>query len=132
MREDRLDAFILIAGYPAGAVTELADSETIDLLPIHGPEIESLLEQHEFFAKDVIPSGVYRGIEETETLSVGAQWIIAADADDDLVYGLTRALWHDSARALLDNGHAKGRAITKDTALGWHRNPAAPGRRTLL
>ncbi|MGI9418377.1 MAG: TAXI family TRAP transporter solute-binding subunit [Geminicoccaceae bacterium] len=127
MREDRLDAFILIAGYPAGAVTELADSETIDLLPIHGPEIETLLERHEFFAKDVIPSGVYQGIEETETLSVGAQWIIADDADDDLVYGLTRALWHDSARALLDHGHAKGRAITKDTALDGIAIPLHPG-----
>ena len=117
MREDRLDAFILIAGYPTGAVTELTDSDTVDLVPISGPEIDELLEKHEFFARDVIPADTYQGVGETETLSVGAQWIIAAEADEELVYGMTRALWHDSARALLDEGHIKGRAITKDTAL---------------
>ena len=127
MREDRLDAFILIAGYPTGSVTELADSDTIDLLPITGPEIDNLLEKHEFFARDVIPSGIYQGIDETETLSVGALWIIAAEADKDLVYGMTRALWHDSARALLDEGHAKGREITKETALDGIGIPLHPG-----
>ena len=127
MREDRLDAFILIAGYPTGAVTELADSDTVDLVPISGPEIDDLLEEHEFFAKDVIPSDTYRGIGETETLSVGAQWIIAAEADEALVYGMTRALWHDSARALLDEGHVKGRAITKGTALDGIAIPLHPG-----
>lgn len=127
MREDRLDAFILIAGYPTGAVTELADGETIDLIPIHGPEIDKLLEKHEFFAKDIIPSGTYDGIGETETLSVGAQWIIAAEADEELVYGMTRALWHESARALLDEGHVKGRAVTLDTALDGIAIPLHPG-----
>ncbi len=127
MREDRLDAFILIAGYPAGSVTELAKSGTIDVLPITGPEVEKLLEDHEFFAEALIPPDVYPGVGETKTLSVGAQWITAAEMDEDLVYGMTKALWHENARTLLDDGHAQARAITPSTALDGIAIPLHPG-----
>ncbi len=127
MREDRLDAFILIAGYPTGAVTELVASETVDLIPITGPEVETLLKEHEFFAEDVIPAGTYQGIDEIPTLSVGAQWVISAEAEEDLIYDLTRALWHETARALLDNGHAQASSITLSTALDGIAIPLHPG-----
>jgi len=127
MRADRLDAFIMIAGYPTGSVTELAESETVDLIPITGPEVDNLLNEHEFFAVDIIPGGTYQGIAETKTLSVGAQWITSAEMDEDLVYAMTKALWHESARALLDAGHAKARAVTKDTALDGIAIPMHPG-----
>jgi TRAP transporter TAXI family solute receptor len=127
IENDELDAFILVAGYPASSVTELTASADIDLVPIEGPAVESLIESHEFFAKDVIPEGVYDGIGEVATLSVGAQWVIAAEADEDLVYAMTTALWHESARALLDDGHTKARSITLETALDGIGIPLHPG-----
>jgi TRAP transporter TAXI family solute receptor len=127
MREGRLDALIITVGFPAKSVTELAMSETIDLLPIEGEEVDALLEQHDFFAKDVIPEGIYSGIGETKTLSVGAQWITSVGLDQALVYAMTEALWHDSARALLDGGHAKARSITAETALEGIAIPLHPG-----
>ena len=36
---------------------------------------------------------------------------------DDLVYRVTKGLWSDKTRAVLDAGHAKGKAIRKETAL---------------
>ncbi len=127
MREGRLDAFIVTVGFPAKSVSELAMSETIDLLPIKGDEVEMLIENHDFFANDVIPEGVYPGIGETETLSVGAQWITSAELDETLVYAMTEALWHESARALLDVGHTKARSITRETALDGIAIPLHPG-----
>ncbi|MEM9440535.1 MAG: TAXI family TRAP transporter solute-binding subunit, partial [Pseudomonadota bacterium] len=119
--------FIVTVGYPAKSVSELAMSETIDLLPIQGDEVDTLLETYDFFANDVIPEGVYPGIGQTKTLSVGAQWITSAALDETLVYAMTEALWHDSARALLDEGHAKARSITLDTALDGIAIPLHPG-----
>ncbi len=127
MMDDKLDAFILIAGYPTSSVSELASTVGVELVPIEGPEVDSLLESQEFFARDVIPEGVYDGIGGTPTLSVGALWLTAAEADEELVYGMTKALWHGSARALLDEGHAKGRAITRETALDGIAVPLHPG-----
>ena len=43
--------------------------------------------------------------------------VVSSDLSEDLVYQLTKALWNDNTRKLLDNGHAKGKQITPDTAL---------------
>jgi uncharacterized protein len=127
MHDDALDAFIIVAGYPTGSVAELCAGIGCELVPIDGPQVDTLLEEYKFFAKDVIPAGTYAGVPETPTLSVGAQWVVAAEVDEDLVYGITKALWHENARILLDDGHAKGRAITLETALDGVGIPLHPG-----
>ena len=76
MVSDDLDAFFLLAGYPAPAVTDLALQNRIDLLSISGAEADLILKRHKFFAKDKIPSGIYEGIGEINSLSVGAQWLV--------------------------------------------------------
>jgi uncharacterized protein len=127
MRDNQLDAFFFVAGYPTGSVEELCATVGCELIPINGPEVDTLLEEYRFFARDVIPAGTYVGVPETQTLSVGAQWVVAAEVDEDLVYGITKALWHDNARILLDDGHARGHAITLETALDGIGIPLHPG-----
>jgi uncharacterized protein len=125
--DGQLDAFFIVAGYPTASVVELASGGGADLVPIDGPEVDALLESHQFFARDLIPAGTYEGIGETPTISVGAQWVVGAEVDEELVYGITKALWHDNARLLLDDGHAKGHAITLETALHGVGIPLHPG-----
>jgi len=127
IRDNQLDAFIIVAGYPTGSVVELSSSVGAELVPVDGAEVDALLEQYQFFARDLIPAGTYEGIGETPTISVGAQWVVGAEVDEELVYGITQALWHDNARALLDAGHAKGQSITLDTALDGIGIPLHPG-----
>jgi uncharacterized protein len=127
MDEGQLDAFMIVAGYPTASVSELCASAGCELVPIEGPEVDALLERYPFFARDTIPAHTYPGVDQTETLSVGAQWLVGAEVDEDLVYGITKALWHDNARKLLDDGHIKGRAITLDTALDGIAVPLHPG-----
>lgn len=117
IKDNQLDAFFIVAGYPIGAVVELASSVGAELVPINGPEADALVKKYGFFAKDVIPAGSYENIGETESLSVGAQWVVSAKVDDELVYQIMKALWNDKSRALLDKGHAKGKLITSETAL---------------
>jgi TRAP transporter TAXI family solute receptor len=118
MRDGNMDAFFFVGGFPAGAITELATSLPITLVPITGAEAEGLLGKYQFFAKHVVPGGTYNGIDaDTDTVSVGAQWITSADQKDDLIYEITKALWNKNTRALLDSGHAKGKSITLETAL---------------
>ena len=127
IRDNQLDAYIIVAGYPTGSVVELASSVGCGLVPIDGPEIDALLQKYQFFARDLIPAGTYEGIGETPTISVGAQWVVGAEIDADLVYGITKALWTPTARQLLDHGHAKGKAITLETALDGIGIPLHPG-----
>jgi len=51
------------------------------------------------------------------TVAVGAQWFTSAKEDDDLIYSITKALWNNESRKLLDVGHAKGKTITPASAL---------------
>ena len=117
IKDNQLDAFFIVAGYPTGSVAELASSVGAELVPIDGAPAQAIMDKYGFFAPDAIPAGTYEGIGETETISVGAQWVVGAKVDEELVYQITKAVWNDSSRKLLDNGHAKGKSVTLETAL---------------
>ena len=127
LRAGELDGFFFVAGTPAEAISQLAEDNLITLVPIGGTEIEDLLWLYPFFAKDSIPSGAYFNVPQTETLSVGAQLIVSASVPDDLVYEITRALWHENTRKLLADGHPKGAQIQLETALSGLAIPLHPG-----
>ena len=117
LRNGKIDAFFVVAGYPTGSLVELASAAKIKLVPIDGAGAEALTSKYGFFAQSDIPEGTYEGVATTSTVAVGAQWFTSAKEDDDLVYRITKALWNDESRKLLDVGHAKGKTITPDTAL---------------
>ncbi len=127
IKDNQLDAFFIVAGFPTGSVVELTSSVGADLVPINGPEADAIIKKYGFFAKDVIPEGTYEGVGKTESISVGAQWLVSAKVDADLVYGITKALWNKKTRKLLDKGHAKGKMITLETALDGIGIPLHPG-----
>ncbi len=128
MRDGNMDAFFFVGGFPAGAIAELATSLDIALVPLTGPQAEAITQEYGFFSVNTVPGGTYEGIDEdVETLAVGAQWVTSADQPDELVYGITQALWNDGSRALLDAGHAKGREIVLDNALNGIGIPLHPG-----
>ncbi|MBO0905787.1 TAXI family TRAP transporter solute-binding subunit [Jiella sonneratiae] len=128
MRDGAMDAFFFVGGFPAGAIVELASNTPITIVPIAGDEAKKVTTDYEFFAKNTIPAGTYDGQDgDVETLSVGAQWVTSADQPEELIYEVTKALWNDNTRKLLDAGHAKGKEITKETALNGVAIPLHPG-----
>ncbi len=122
-----LDAFFLVAGFPAASVADLAEQGLIDLVALSGRRAEAALKRHRFFGTELIPAGTYKDIPETPTLSIGAQWVVNDTADTELIYQITKALWRPENRALLDAGHAKGQQIQLGTALTGISIPLHPG-----
>jgi len=129
LREGELDGFFMVVGTPSTAVAELANDSLIRLIPISGPKADKLRKNYPFFSADRIAAGTYFNVPATETLSVGAEWLVSADMPEELVYRITRALWDPSTRRLLDNGHPKGRLIKIDSALDGLAVPLHPGAR---
>ncbi|MCF8466157.1 MAG: TAXI family TRAP transporter solute-binding subunit [Sneathiella sp.] len=127
MLDDKLDAFFFVAGYPVTAVSELADAGKIDLLPISGDIAQKFVANHKYYSVSNIPAGTYKGLDAVPTLAVSTQWIVNANMDEELVYEITRALWHPRNRHLLDHGHAKGKLIRLETALDGVSTPLHPG-----
>ncbi|MEO0498872.1 MAG: TAXI family TRAP transporter solute-binding subunit, partial [Pseudomonadota bacterium] len=117
LRNGRIDALFVVAGYPTGAVVELAAAADAKIVPIDGDVAAALTEQYGFFSASDIPAGTYEGVDGVTTVAVGAQWLTSANEDEELIYNITKALWNDESRKLLDVGHAKGASITPATAL---------------
>jgi TRAP transporter TAXI family solute receptor len=127
LRDGALDAFFFVGGYPTGAISELATSAGIELVPIAGPEAKKILADYKFFGPDKVPAGTYKDVAEVETISVNALLVTSAKQPANLINGITKALWNANSRKLLDAGHAKGKAIRMETALDGVGIPLHPG-----
>ena len=127
LRNGKVDAIFVVAGYPTGAIVELASAVDIKLVPIDGAGAKALTSKYGFFSESPIPSGTYEGVNEVNTVAVGAQWFTSAKEDSELIYQITKALWNKESRKLMDVGHAKGKTITPDTALSGVGVPLHPG-----
>ncbi len=127
LRNGQIDAFFAVAGYPTGAVVELASAADVMIVPIDGDVAAALTDAYGFFASSEIPEGTYEGVAGAATISVGAQWYTSASADEELIYNITAALWNEESRRLLDVGHAKGATITLETAMAGVGVPLHPG-----
>lgn len=127
MRAGELDALFFVGGYPAPALAELAAQVDVILVPIAGPEVDTMLLEHSFFTRDEIPDGAYPDVAGVPTVAVGAQWLTSLAASNDLIYAITAALWNSNTRHLLDVGHAKGASVTRETALDGIGIPLHPG-----
>jgi TRAP transporter TAXI family solute receptor len=128
IRDNQLEAMITVTGYPNAAISELATSVGGRIIPIGKAERDAVKKKAPFYADGIIPKGTYKGIDDdVQTLTVGAQWLVSADANEKLVYDVTAALWNANSRKLLDNGHAKGKVVQLKTALDAVGIPMHPG-----
>lgn len=127
LKDGGLDAFFFVGGAPAGAIAELASSGNIELVSLVGPEIDALRAKQEFFTPDTIAANTYQNLPEVKTISVNAQMVTSAKLSEQVVYDVTKALYSDATRNTLDNGHAKGKLITRDNAVKGAGIPFHPG-----
>ena len=128
LRARQIDAFFAVGGAPLPAIADLAQDSEIDLLPIEGDALYSVVGEHPYFYPREIAAGTYRGVDGARlTLSIAAQWLISARVDEKLVYDIVRSLWHEGTRRKLDLGHPTGKLIRLESALEALTIPLHPG-----
>ena len=129
IRSNQLDAFFIVAGYPSRAISELASDTEIVLIPIDGLEADNLVSRYRFFARDHIPPGCLCGGREDRNGQRRCAMAGLLGVDSEMVYQITRSLWHENSRRLLDSGHVKGKHISLQSALDGIAVPLHPGSR---
>lgn len=128
LAQGRIDAFFLVGGYPVPAITDVAAMVPTRLVPVTHEIGDRLIHKYPFFSTDVIPGGSYPGMDDdTVTLSTVALWIVRDDIDGGLVYAITKALWSDTTKRLLEAAHPVGRRIRLASALDGVAIPLHPG-----
>lgn len=118
LADGQLDAYFYAAGWPVAAMVQLASTKGMELHSFEQADLEKINEIIPAYIPSKIPAGVYEGVDyDVLTPAVSAMLVVSSDLSEELVYGITKAMWNDNTRKLLDNGHAKGKQITADTAL---------------
>jgi len=118
LADRKIDAFFYAGGWPFAALIRLGASEGFDLYSFANHEIRKILEILPVYVPSTIPAGGYENIDY-EVLTVGstAHLVTSVDQPEELIYAVTKALWSDTTRSILDRGHQKGRQVTLETAL---------------
>ena len=118
LADGQLDAYFYAAGWPVAAMVQLASTKGMELHSFTEEDVLKINEIIPAYIPSQIPAGVYEGIDYVvRTPAVSALLVVSSDLEEELVYGITQALWNSNTRKLLDNGHAKGKLITAETAL---------------
>lgn len=118
LADGQLDGYFYAAGWPVSAMVQLASTKGMELHSFTDDDLAKINEIIPAYIPSMIPGGVYDGIDyDVKTPAVSALLNVSSDLSEDLVYGITAALWNSNTRKLLDNGHAKGKQITLETAL---------------
>lgn len=127
IQDGQLDAFLTVTGAPSSGIAQLASIAGMRLLSIPKEVQDAVIEQAPFYFSSPIAANTYEGQDaDVSTLAVGAQWLVSADQPDELIYGITKALWSETTTKLLRH-HAKGKDVTADTALDGRSIPLHPG-----
>jgi uncharacterized protein len=116
IQDGNLDATFVLAGIPAAALIELSTTRDVTFLPVDRDRLAGLLEEFPYYNVSDIPAGSYEGqTEPIPALGDPVMLFAHADADEELIYRITRTIYenldelgpvHPMAR-FIEVGHAE-------------------------
>jgi TRAP transporter TAXI family solute receptor len=94
MCDKKVEAILYVVGHPNGSILEATTACDSVLVDVSGPEVDKLVEDNPYYAKAVIPGGMYRGNpKDTNTFGVKATLVSSARVPADTVYALVKAVF---------------------------------------
>ena len=109
----QIDAAFLTSGYPTAAVEALNATNKVVIVPVEAAKAEELIEKYPYYTKDVITKGTYGLTEDVPAVSVLAMIVVKKDLPEDIVYGITKAIYSNTDKI----SHARGANIKIEKAL---------------
>lgn len=99
MKNGNLDAGSLSVGLGASALLDLASTRDMELVCMTQDEVDQITAKFPYYAPFKIPGGTYPGVED-DCLSIQAanHLFVRADADEDLVYQMTKVLYENTEK----------------------------------
>ena len=126
LKDGKIDAAFIVAGAPTAAITELCTTNNAYLVPIDGEIAANLMASNDFYTAYTIPAGTYAGQDaDVTTVTVKATLIVSANADEETVYNLTKAIFDNTAAIAAENG--KGAELSIENATSGMAAPFHPG-----
>lgn len=126
LKDGKIDAAFIVAGAPTAAITELCTTNSAYLVPIDGEVADKLMADSPYYTTYTIPAGTYAGQDEdVVTVTIKATLIVSADASEDDVYNLTKAIFDNTEAIAAENG--KGAELSVENATSGMTAPFHAG-----
>ncbi|MGC3020867.1 TAXI family TRAP transporter solute-binding subunit [Brevibacterium sp. FAM 24630] len=114
MRNGQLDAAFVTSGLPNSAVTDLATSDKVKIIPFDGDGRDKLLSEHDYFGEGEVPAGTYGDNEKAATLTIPNLLVVSPSLSDDAVYDITKTLFDNLDT--IQGSHNAAKDITVENA----------------
>ena len=126
LKDGKIDAAFIVAGAPTAAISELCATNSAYLVPIDGDIAKKLMETSPFYTAYTVPANTYTGqTEAVTTVTVKATLIVSADASEEAVYNLTKAIFENTDAIAAENG--KGAELSIENATSGMTAPFHAG-----
>ena len=87
-----IDAGVIVAGHPSAQARDLLSRCPVNLLPVDGPAVDSLVAGAPYLKKGEIPGALYGLSADTPSFGVSAVLMTRAGTDDRVVAAFAKAL----------------------------------------
>jgi TRAP transporter TAXI family solute receptor len=115
LKDGKIDAAFIVAGAPTPAIVELCTTNDAYLVPIDGEIAQKLFDSCPFYSAYTIPANTYKNQSaDVTTVTVKATLIVSANASEDDVYNLTKAIFDNKDAIAKENG--KGSELSLENA----------------
>ena len=115
LKDGQIDAAFIVSGAPTSAITELATTNGVFLIPIEGELRDNIMKSCPYYAPMEIPANTYpKQNEAINTITIKATLIVDSTLDDDVVYQLTAAIFDHAEDIGREN--AKGEELSAENA----------------
>lgn len=126
LKDGKIDAAFIVAGAPTTAITELATTNGVRIIPIDGKLRDKVMADCPYYAPLEIPADTYPGQPDPiDTITVKATVVVSAYLDTQTVYDLTAAIFDHKDEIAKEN--AKGQELSLDNATENMAAPFHPG-----
>ena len=115
LKDGKIDAAFIVAGYPAPAVSDLSASKQAYLVSLDAEHVAKLQEISAAYVESVIPAGTYKGVDEdTVTVGIKATVIASENMSEDDAYTIVSTIFENKAD--IAEVHAKGAELDLEYA----------------
>jgi TRAP transporter TAXI family solute receptor len=125
-KDKHIESFFVTSGIPNASIQDISAQNPVSLVSLSDEAIKSLVEKYPFFVEYTIPANTYNGqTNEVKTVAVMATLATNAEASEDVIYNITKALFDNQAE--LASAHAKGAELSLEEAINGISIPLHPG-----
>lgn len=91
----QIDAGFIVGGQGVGAVTQVALTHKINLIPVSEAQSAAFIKNNPAYSNYTIPADVYNNVAEVSTLSVWNVIVVSAKMSDEMAFNLTKSAFEN-------------------------------------